>query len=60
VLFVTKDNVIADQIKRADRKAMLSPPHMKIRSLGEIIQQTCTADWGNAATMQQPDTDPAN
>ncbi|HEY5197757.1 MAG TPA: hypothetical protein VIJ51_12105 [Solirubrobacteraceae bacterium] len=60
VLFVTKDNVIADQIQRAARKAMLSPPHMKIRSLSEIIQQTSTADWGNAVTVQQPDTDPAN
>jgi hypothetical protein len=45
VLFVTKDNVIADQIHRAARKAMLSPPHGKIRSLREIIQQTRTAGW---------------
>jgi len=45
VLFVTGDNVIADQITRAARKAGLQAPKVKIRPLAEVIEQACTLVW---------------
>lgn len=54
VLFVTANDVIADQITRAARKAALQPAKLKLRSLSEVIEQACTPAWDDP-----PATEPA-
>jgi hypothetical protein len=54
VLFVTANNVIADQITRAARKAGLQPPQLKLRPLTQVIEQACTLVWDDP-----PAADPA-
>jgi hypothetical protein len=52
VLFVTSNEVIADQVRRAAAKACLHEPKLKLRSLAEVTEQASTGDFGFEQTSK--------